>query len=217
MGGDTQVDCRFIRQEDIDIYLARIQDGGAAVGVAHPCTAGAPFCNGCDWRFKVSRWELVDYIEIWNGPFPVTKPASRCAFRKWTELLNREYRIGVSSGGDWHLLADEPECPHLEATYLGIDGPISTHSVTEALKAGRSYVTVGPTLDFFLDRDGRRYQLGDTAQTGMAHVYGRARMYPPIDSTGMAVAYKHDVWSSFALTEYWPQRHWRRMGCCGNR
>lgn len=35
-------------------------------------------------------------------------------------------------------------------------------------------MTVGPTLDFFLDRDGRRYQLGDTAQTGMAHVYGRA-------------------------------------------
>lgn len=173
IGGEERVDCRFIRQDDIDAYLARIQQDGSAVGIAHPCAEGAPFCNGCDWRFQVERWELVDYIEIWNGPFPLTKAPSRCALRKWTELLNRGYRLGVSSGRDWHLLEDELERPLLGVTYLGIDGPLSTQSVTEALKAGRSYVTAGPMLDFFLEQEGRRVPLGGTAPAGPAWVYGR--------------------------------------------
>lgn len=177
IGGNTRVDCRYIRQDDIDTYLARIQDGGAAVGIAHPCAEGAPFCAGCDWRFQVNRWELVDYMEIWNGPFPVGKRRNHCAFLKWTQLLNQGYRIGVSSGRDWHLLEDEPKHPHLSVTYLGLDGPISTQSVTEALKAGRSYVTAGPVLDFFLERDGRRHQPGDTASAGVAQVYGRSDSY----------------------------------------
>lgn len=173
IGGNMRVDCRFIQRDDIDTYLAHIQDSGASIGVAHPCDAGAPFCNGCDWRFLVERWELVDYIEIWNGQTPMIKSNSRCAFLKWTKLLNQGYRLGVSSGGDWHLLADEPECPHLGVTYLAIDGPISTGSVAEALKAGRSYVTAGPMLDFFIERDECRYVLGDEISSGMAAVYAK--------------------------------------------
>ncbi len=164
--GDTRVDCRLIGQDDIHLYLERIQAEGCAVGVAHPCAEGAPFCSGCDWRFHLSRWDLVDYIEIWNGPFPLESPRNSCALQRWTKLLNAGYRIAISSGRDWHLLGDEPKNPHLGVTYLGIAGPIRTDTVKEALRVGRSYVTAGPTLEFAFRKDGRVYGLGETLSPG---------------------------------------------------
>ena len=164
--GDTRVDCRWIGQDDIHLYLERIQAEGCVVGVAHPCAEGAPFCSGCDWRFQLSRWDLVDYIEIWNGPFPLESSRNSCAFRRWTKLLNQGYRIAISSGRDWHLLGKEPQHPHLGVTYLGISGPIHTGTVQEALRAGRSYVTAGPTFEFAFQKEERAYGLGETISPG---------------------------------------------------
>jgi len=170
LGADRFVDWRFARPETIDASLREIREAGGTVGIAHPFEFGSPFCTGCHWDFKVQNWDLVDYIEVWSEPFPLSSPRGRVknplAFEWWTELLQEGHRIAAASGRDWHGPDEKPVLPGV--TYLGLEGPaITAPGVKAALRAGRTFVTLGPVLDAALSWEGGACGLGGTAPPGL--------------------------------------------------
>ena len=65
IGCDRFVDWRFVTPDTIDEALQEIRAAGGIAGVAHPCEVGSPLMCGCNWEFRVKRWDLMDYVEIW--------------------------------------------------------------------------------------------------------------------------------------------------------
>lgn len=182
MGCDKYVDWRFALPDNIDDYIAQIVDAGGIAGIAHPFDYGAPICGGCHWEFNVRNWENVSYIEIWSNEDPMTKAKNPAAIDWWTELLNAGHRLACSAGRDWHF----PDGVHfnpdgtprtdvkqqiLSATYLGVrdDLPVE-EAVVDALRAGRTYLTLGPTLSLTAEQDGKIFAIADTVQNGVCTV-----------------------------------------------
>ena len=95
---------------------------------------------GCNWEFRVKRWDLMDYVEIWSGPDPHAPPERPC--HAWYDaLLNQGYHLAISAGRDWHGPDKPGQIPLLTATYLGIDGDVTIENAKAAIRAGRTYVT----------------------------------------------------------------------------
>lgn len=170
LGADRYVDWRFALPDDIDAHIAEIQSVNGVVGIAHPYAIGSPMCTGCHWMFMVDHWENVDYIEVWHEPFPANNYINNLAFEMWTSLLNRGFHLAATEGRDWHCPSLEPV--HFVATYIGVeDGVINTLTVREAIRAGRTFVSGGPTMDVLLTAaDGTAYGLGQTAPAGACSV-----------------------------------------------
>lgn len=160
------VDWRFVTPDTIDGALAEIREAGGVAGVAHPCEVGAPLMCGCNWEFRVTRWDLVDYVEIWSGENPHARAKNALALPWYDALLNAGHRLAVTAGRDWHGPDRTGEVPLLTATYLGIEGPATAEGALEAIRAGRTYVTLGPTLDVALNQGGRQLGLGETGSAG---------------------------------------------------
>lgn len=160
------VDWRFVTPDTIDEALAEIREAGGVAGVAHPCEVGAPLMCGCNWEFRVTRWDLVNYVEIWSGENPHARAKNALALPWYDALLNAGHHLAVTAGRDWHGPDPAGEVPLLTATYLGIEGPVTAESALEAIRCGRTYVTLGPTLDVALSQGNRRLGLGETAKAG---------------------------------------------------
>lgn len=164
------VDWRFVTPDTIDDALAEIREAGGVAGVAHPCEVGSPLMCGCNWEFHVTRWDLVDYVEIWSGDAPHARAKNTLALPWYDALLNAGHHLAVSAGRDWHGPDQPGETPLLTATYLGIEGPVTAEGALEALRAGRTYVTMGPTVELTLRQGGREIGLGETAEPGAAEL-----------------------------------------------
>lgn len=91
-------------------------------------------------------------------------------------LLNQGYHLAISAGRDWHGPDKPGQIPLLTATYLGIDGDVTIENAKAAIRAGRTYVTTGPTVDVTLKQENRIYSLGQTAHPGPASVSVRIGM-----------------------------------------
>lgn len=170
IGAERFVDWRKATPETIDLYTSKIQQAKGAVGIAHPYALGSPFCTGCHWEFRVQQWQHINYIEVWSGPFPAFEPYNEPGFQLWTDLLNQGHRLAATSGRDWHG-PDGDKRLHMPVTYLGVaDGVVNTHTVREALRAGRVYVTGGPALTVRFAQDDRQYGIGDTLKPGNAQI-----------------------------------------------
>ena len=91
-------------------------------------------------------------------------------------LLNQGYHLAISAGRDWHGPDKPGQIPLLTATYLGIDGDVTIENAKAAIRAGRTYVTTGPTVDVTLKQENRIYSLGQTARPGPASVSVRIGM-----------------------------------------
>ena len=164
------VDWRFVTPDTIDQALLEIREAGGVAGIAHPREVGAPLMCGCNWEFRVTRWDLVDYIEIWSNDDPHSRAKNALALPWYDALLNQGHHLAVSAGRDWHGPDRPGEVPLLTATYLGIDGPVTVENALDALRAGRTYVTMGPTVDAVLLQRDQRLELGRTARPGPAAV-----------------------------------------------
>lgn len=170
LGCHKYVDWRFALPEDIDTYTAQIRENGGIAGVAHPFNIGSPMCTGCRWDFKVKNWENMTYMEIWSQENPMMRTKNIMAMEWWTKLLNEGHRLACTAGRDWHCRDTEP--PVLSATYLGLpDGNVTEQNALDALRAGRTYVTLGPTMDITARQGETSGGLGDTLHTGDCEVY----------------------------------------------
>lgn len=169
LGCEHYVDWRFALPEDIDTYTAQIREAGGIAGIAHPFNIGAPMCAGCRWDFKVKNWDDITYIEVWSQEDPMVRTKNIMAIEWWTKLLNEGHHLACTAGRDWHCKDSEDVIT--TATYLGLpEGKVTQENALDALRDGRTYVTLGPTMDIEVRQDGKEYNLGDTLKTGACEV-----------------------------------------------
>lgn len=139
-----------MNQHNIDEYLRVIRRQNTAIGIAHPFNEGAPLCSGCRWEYSVKNWNNIDYIEVWSEPDPMLSFKNQRAYEWWQELLNSRHRLAATAGRDWH--GEDKTDRYPAVTYLGIkDGLVTPNSVAEALRCGRSFVTLGPVIKLKID------------------------------------------------------------------
>ncbi|QQO09137.1 CehA/McbA family metallohydrolase [Breznakiella homolactica] len=173
LGADRYVDWRFAVPDTIDTYLAQIKEARGVAGIAHPFSVGSPMCTGCHWDFNVGNWENVSYIEVWSEPFPHSEFKNDLAFRWWTDLLNQGHRLAATSGRDWH--GPDKRDVLTTATYLGLEeGQITSETVKDALRGGRSFVTCGPLLNFLVTEGDSSYGPGETVSPGEYTIFAAA-------------------------------------------
>src|SRR5262249_14015052 len=82
----------------------------------------------------------VDSIDI-NQQYDATVPL-------WHRLLNCGFRIPASGGTDCFLNRIQGGLPGSSRAYVKVDGDFSYEGWIRGLKAGRTFVTNGPMLDF---------------------------------------------------------------------
>ena len=163
MGIKSYVDWRDIGPEDIDKGIDNIHKAGGLAGIAHPFCVGSPLCTGCHFKFNVSDWKKVDYIEVWSEGFPSINPINIRAFDLWTNLLNKGYKISAVSGRDWH--GDDGNENPMAATYIAVQsqndaGSFETAALN-ALKEGKISVSMGPCISLSAKYGETKYFIGD--------------------------------------------------------
>lgn len=159
------VDWRDAVPDNIDMKIAEVKSHGGMVGIAHPYELGSPMCTGCFWDYHVTKWENVDYIEVWSKPFPASKSANERAMKLWTELLDRGYHLAATYGKDWHGAVDETE--PCGCTYIGTENnSLSSDEIKKAVQNGRTAVTMGPKVTMCAVQNGKEFDLGDILETG---------------------------------------------------
>jgi TolB protein len=113
----------------------------------------------------------IDSLDI-NGSYDATVPL-------WYRLLNCGLRLPASAGTDVFLNRLRSRLPGGDRAYVHLDGPFSYAAWVNGLKAGRSFVTNGPMLEF--TANGRF--LGETivlAGSGEVRIQARAESAGPM-------------------------------------
>ena len=82
----------------------------------------------------------IDSLDI-NGSYDVTVPL-------WHRLLNCGFRLPASAGTDVFLNRLRVRLPGGDRAYVRLDGGFSYDAWVKGLKAGRSFVTNGPMIEF---------------------------------------------------------------------
>lgn len=143
------------------------------VTIAHPKNIGEPYCGGCRWIYEDDVADVVSGVEIWNGIWELEESNNEEALQLYYSWLNRGLRLTATCGTDIHGFPEpttnekgEPYVhwaknvtdAHIESIPEGFRLPGVAHNMVWAdtfdeagilagLKAGRSYVTVGPKLE----------------------------------------------------------------------
>jgi len=116
-----------------------LSKGGLFV-VNHPRSAGYPFCTGCRWEYGDETVAYASAIEVLNGHWP--RKQNDKALELWDRWLNGGSRIPATAGSDSHGFTKQPGLlgfTHVRATR-------GQRSILEAVRAGRSYLSRGPSL-----------------------------------------------------------------------
>lgn len=141
-GTDTWYDFRNPTAEGIQAAVDSARADNGFVSLNHP----KPF--GPDWEFPKTTG--FDAIEAWNGWWDRLNNVST---RYWNNRLAAGERVWGLGGSDMHMLASDgdPDNP-LSPAQLGMptlwiqtDEPLTSTSVLDALRAGRSFITESPS------------------------------------------------------------------------
>ena len=160
LGSDKIID--FFGISGIDDTIREIRESGGLVGIAHPFQLGTPICTGGHWDYKITKWENVNYIEVFSEGCPYLNLPNKKARALWHSLLDKGYKIAPSMGRDWHRLAGNVNLA--ACTYLFCDdGALTSDKMKEAIKNGRTAITTGP-LFAFETADG--FSVGDIIKAG---------------------------------------------------
>jgi hypothetical protein len=171
-GGNSKVDWRDVNAQNVDEKIAEAVASGDAVTLAHPRRPGAPMCYGCWNNFNIKRWENVHAYEIWTRLNPMNQPMNLWAKKDWVSLLDDGYKIAAAYGYDWHR--PDEGCPPYAATYVGVEGELNEQNLVAALKARRTYVSLGVELYAELKSGGKTYGIGDDVPIGNVEISVKA-------------------------------------------
>jgi TolB protein len=86
----------------------------------------------------------IDSLDI-NASYAGTVPI-------WHRLLNCGFRLPASAGTDCFLNRVYSQLPGGDRVYVHLDGPLNYREWIGGLKAGRSFVSNGPILDFRIEK-----------------------------------------------------------------
>jgi hypothetical protein len=120
-------------------------------------------------------------------------------YARYYDLLNCGFRLPLSSGTDWWIYDHN-------RVYVKVEGSFSYDTWIAGLRAGRTFVTNGPLIDFTVDGQGPGATL-ERAQPGMVRVRARVLSRLPFDKieviqNGQAVAEQ----SAIQAREAWLER-----------
>lgn len=114
----------------------------------------------------------IDTIDL-NASYAGTVPL-------WYRLLNCGFRLPPSAGTDTFLNRIPSRLPGGDRAYVKITGEFSYAAWIDGLRAGRSFISNGPMLEFIVDdrESGQTLQL---ASPRKVHIVGKARAQFPLD------------------------------------
>jgi hypothetical protein len=115
----------------------------------------------------------IDSIDVMGSNHVATIPL-------WYALLNCGFRVPASAGTDCFLNRIPSRVPGVERVYVRIDGNFSYDRWIGGLKAGRTFVTSGPMLEFAAGGRGAGETVAVEAGAAL-RVQGRARSPYPLD------------------------------------
>jgi dipeptidyl aminopeptidase/acylaminoacyl peptidase len=119
---------------------------------------------------------LVDYMEIVSFSEP------RTSAWVWYRLLNAGFRISAGAGSDAMTNFASLRGPvGLNRVYAQLDGPLSRERFYAALKAGRTFATNGPLLEFTLSGRGIGREIALPARGGELRLRARLHSYVPVE------------------------------------
>jgi hypothetical protein len=113
----------------------------------------------------------IDTLDI-NNSWPASVPL-------WYRLLNCGFRIPATAGTDVFLNRIGSNLPGGDRVYVHVNGPLSYEKWIEGLKAGRSFVTSGPMLEFTVNGEGPGAVL-KSVEKPMVRVQATARSAFPL-------------------------------------
>ncbi|MFZ7946232.1 CehA/McbA family metallohydrolase [Neobacillus sp. 19] len=142
------MDWTLIDRVNINEKLAEMKEQGLLIGIAHPFDVGSPYCTGCRWQYALESLEWIDFIEVWNSEDPHESLSNADAIAKWTQLLNAGIEIPVTCGRDWHH-SNTTKLPAF--LYTAVKETSSGDDILEAVKLGRSYISLSPQIDLTIN------------------------------------------------------------------
>ncbi len=161
---DKFVDWRYAHKDNIDIFLKKLKEADAIVGLAHPYLFGSPLYPGCFMHFNVKDYSNVHYIEVWSSDFPMNSSKNIKAYKLWHEKLAMGYKISAFSGRDIHKV--QPKTRNYASNYVGVSGELTKENVKSAIKNGRVYVSVAPEISYVITQNKMNYDFGDELAEG---------------------------------------------------
>ena len=160
LGTDKIID--FTDISNIDLTVEHFRVNGGLVGIAHPFQLGTPICTGGHWDYKITKWENVNYIEVFSEGCPCLNTPNKKARALWHSLLDKGFRVAPSMGRDWHRTKGDINLA--ACTYLCCDeDKLTADKMKKAIAQGRTVITTGPFFTFFT-ADG--FTVGDEIKAG---------------------------------------------------
>jgi hypothetical protein len=154
----------------------RTHDQDGLVNFTHPVQfardpyLGAYTAKSLPMDIALGKIDSIDVIGNFN-----TAPALL-----WYRLLNCGFRVPASAGTDCFLNRIPSRLPGWSRAYVKVGGEFSYERWIEGLKAGRTFVTTGPMMEFAADG----HDPGDTLRIepgASVRVWCRASSQSPLD------------------------------------
>lgn len=163
LGPDRWLDWRAgLDGRTIDDVARDVRAAGGVMVIAHPDAPPDPICTGCQWTHADFDPALADAVEVWGGLWDGPEERNQGCLDLWRKWLNLGHRLAATGATDAHRHEDWQGAVPL--TYVSARD-LSLDAILEALRAGRTYVSSGPSIDVRVREDGGRVaSIGDTAR-----------------------------------------------------
>jgi hypothetical protein len=152
---------------------------GGVGGYAHPGDVLADTLRPDEGRYGLpvdAALGLVDYMEI------VSFSETLTTAWLWYRLLNAGFRISAGAGTDAMTNFASLRGPvGVNRVYARLDGPLSRDRFYRAIKAGRTFVTNGPLLEFTLAGQEIGGQVTLPSRGGRVRLRAALRSYLPVE------------------------------------
>lgn len=152
-----------------DLVFRRIRAQGGLTGYAH---AGWPnpviLAARRGLALDVPEG-LIDFVEVLQG--------GDANLQTWFNFLNLGFKLTPSAGTDFPAVDQRPGAVR---NYVKIEGEFSAQAWFDNFKAGRTFVTNGPTLEFSINGNGMGCELQVTTGTPLK-ISAQARLNPDLD------------------------------------
>jgi hypothetical protein len=137
-----------------------------------------PLKKSWGWSDTQTNLNYVHCIEVCNCPGdPENDLGTPKAIRFWTELLNIGYRMTALGGSDYHRTVPSTgytgthlrESIGLPTTYVYAE-ELSSNAILSAVMRRRVYVSLGPTVSFHAEVNGKVYDIGQDVGPFMGEI-----------------------------------------------
>jgi hypothetical protein len=142
LGSGRLHDWRIRDGQTMATRAAEVHAAGDLFVIAHPMSAGHPFCTGCFWAHPDVMPGPARLVEVWNGPWGTgpKNPLGLDLLRGW---LNAGHRLVATAGSDTHgRYPPEARPGHVLVHAAARTVP----AILDGLRAGHVVLTAGPRL-----------------------------------------------------------------------